>query len=313
MIKIYDMSNLQYALIGLILLLATASIIFMVKRFSFPSKNDAEVMLRLRSWWVMVGMFVFAIAAGFYITIIFFSFISYIALKEYFTIANIRPAHKSILWLAYASIPIQYASIAINYPALMMVFIPVLMLLLLLLNMVIIGETQSFLSIAAKIHCGLMLTVFFISHAASLMILPANKVANASLVFFLVFLTQFNDVLQYIWGKLLGVNNKIGSIKIVKSISPNKTLAGFLGGVLTTTLLAYLIAPFLTNFQSLQSIIAGLVISLGGFLGDVILSAIKRDAGVKDTSQLIPGHGGILDRIDSLIVTAPLFYWLFYY
>jgi phosphatidate cytidylyltransferase len=144
--------------------------------------------------------------------------------------------------------------------------------------------------------------------------LPAlnAQVNGVSLLFYLIFLTQFNDILQYVWGKTFGKPETILGTKITPNISPNKTLAGLVGGVLTTAGLAYLLALNLTPFTPMQSIVAGLLIGVGGFVGDVILSAIKRDIGIKDASQLIPGHGGILDRIDSLIVTAPLFfYWMF--
>jgi phosphatidate cytidylyltransferase len=107
-----------------------------------------------------------------------------------------------------------------------------------------------------------------------------------------------------------------GRHKIVPTVSPNKTWEGFLGGVATTTLLAVVLAPLLTPMTLPLSLAAGLLIGLGGFIGDVTLSALKRDIGIKDTGGLIPGHGGLLDRIDSLIYTAPLFFHFvryFYY
>jgi phosphatidate cytidylyltransferase len=110
-----------------------------------------------------------------------------------------------------------------------------------------------------------------------------------------------NDISQYIWGKLFGHR------PIAPSISPKKTSAGFYGGILTTVVLAILLR-FLSGFSLEIALVSGLLISLSGFLGDLVVSAIKRDVGVKDSSQLIPGHGGILDRIDSLTYTAPLFF-----
>lgn len=146
--------------------------------------------------------------------------------------------------------------------------------------------------------------VFGLSHLAFLLVLPGREdsVAGAGLVLFLVVLTQANDVAQFIWGKLLGKK------KIIPKVSPNKTWAGFIGGVLTTTVLAVILAPLITPFSLLASIIAGLYIGLTGFIGDVNISALKRDLNIKDTSAIIPGHGGILDRVDSLTYTAPLFF-----
>lgn len=126
-------------------------------------------------------------------------------------------------------------------------------------------------------------------------------------LFFLIFLTQFNDVAQFTWGKLFGRH------KVVPSVSPNKTVEGLLGGVATTTLLGWAIAPYLTPLGMPMSLLAGTMIGLAGFVGDVVISAVKRDIGVKDSGRLIPGHGGIMDRIDSLTFTAPLFFHFIYY
>jgi phosphatidate cytidylyltransferase len=113
--------------------------------------------------------------------------------------------------------------------------------------------------------------------------------------------------MQFVWGKL------IGRIKVIPKVSPGKTLGGFLGGVATTTLVAWLAAPYLTPLVGWQPIAAGLIIGIGGFVGDVTISALKRDLGIKDSGSLIPGHGGILDRVDSLTYTAPLFFHFVYF
>ena len=119
---------------------------------------------------------------------------------------------------------------------------------------------------------------------------------------FLLIVNALNDASQYVWGKLFGKK------PIVPNISPHKTWAGFIGGVATTTVLASILGPILTPMSIKVSICAGLLIGIFGFIGDVVLSAVKRDVGVKDSSNLIPGHGGILDRVDSLTYTAPIFF-----
>ncbi|WP_300615460.1 phosphatidate cytidylyltransferase, partial [Dokdonella sp.] len=119
---------------------------------------------------------------------------------------------------------------------------------------------------------------------------------------FVVLLTELNDVAQYVWGRALGRR------KAIETVSPKKTVEGLLGGVLTTTLLSFLLAPVLTPLTPTDSVAVGLMIGIGGFLGDITISAVKRDIGVKDSGSLIPGHGGVLDRIDSLLFTAPLFF-----
>jgi phosphatidate cytidylyltransferase len=155
-----------------------------------------------------------------------------------------------------------------------------------------------------------MTLVFGISHIAYLLALPESKnpaAGGAGLVLYLVFLTQFNDVAQYVWGKTLGRN------KIIPKVSPNKTWEGLLGGVATTVVLAILLSRWLTPMRWSMALLAGLLIGTAGFIGDVTISALKRDIGLKDSGSILPGHGGILDRIDSLTYTAPLFFHFLYY
>jgi len=183
------------------------------------------------------------------------------------------------------------------------IFIPVYMLMLIPVRMVLHGQTEGFLRAAGTIHWGLMITVFTLSHIAYLLQLPeTGGAAGASLVLFLVLVTQFNDVAQYTWGKLFGRH------KVMPTVSPNKTYEGLLGGMATSFLLVYLLAPQLTPLTRNESLVAGFFLPLAGFLGDVSVSAIKRDIGVKDSGSSIPGHGGVLDRVNSLTFTAPLFF-----
>ncbi len=153
-----------------------------------------------------------------------------------------------------------------------------------------------------------MLTVFALSHMAMLLVSGniANPVAGGvGLLFFLVELTQFNDVAQFTWGKLFGRH------KVTPTVSPKKTWEGLVGSVLTTVALAAVIGPYLTPMDVWWSAMAGAVLGVAGFLGDITLSAVKRDLGVKDTGGLIPGHGDILDRVDSLTDAAPAFFHFF--
>lgn len=252
----------------------------------------------------MFIIFTFALIIHSTISLIFMALLCFLALKEYFSLIPFNRAHRLVLFWAYMTIPVQFSLIYLGWYGMFIVFIPVYMFLLIPIQAIIVGETKNFLRSIATVQWGVMLMVFGLSHLAFLLVLPGREdsVAGAGLVLFLVVLTQANDVAQFIWGKLLGKK------KIIPKVSPNKTWAGFIGGVLTTTVLAVILAPLITPFSLLASIIAGLYIGLTGFIGDVNISALKRDLNIKDTSAIIPGHGGILDRVDSLTYTAPLFF-----
>ena len=302
--------NVLWSLVGLYGLLATATLIVLLMRWLAPGTDYTELVQRIRSWWVMVVIFTVAMALSRNISLFFFALISFLALKEYLSMISTRRADHRVLFWAYLAIPLQYYWVADEWYGVFIIFIPVYAFLFLPLRMLIIGETKGFLHAVGTLHWGLMTMVFSISHVAYLLVLPpaGNPVAGGGgLVLYLVFLTQFNDVSQYVWGKILG------SHKIIPKVSPNKTWEGFLGGVATTVLLAVLLATVLTPLGWKMAVLAGLIISMGGFVGDITISAIKRDIGIKDTSRLLPGHGGILDRIDSLTYTAPLFFHFIYY
>jgi phosphatidate cytidylyltransferase len=184
------------------------------------------------------------------------------------------------------------------------VFVPVWMFLFFPALMAARGETQGFLRAVGTLSWGLMMTVFTLSHMAWLLV-SGDRVnpgaGGLGLLLFLVVLTQFNDVAQYCWGKLFGRH------KVTPTVSPKKTWEGLIGGIATTSLVAALAGPYLTPMDWRWSALAGAMLGVTGFLGDITLSAVKRDLGVKDTGGLIPGHGGILDRVDSLTYAAPAF------
>jgi phosphatidate cytidylyltransferase len=124
---------------------------------------------------------------------------------------------------------------------------------------------------------------------------------------FVLVVVQFNDVAQFIWGHMLG------RTPIVPAVSPSKTWEGFLGGIVTSMLLAIILAPRLTPFNTLAAALLGMTLSICGFFGDVTLSAVKRDLGLKDTGTILRGHGGILDRVDSLTLAAPIAFHIIRY
>lgn len=299
---------LYYCLGGIFGVLILATLIIFVLRKCRPQRNWVELQQRVNSWWVIICLFSLAMLSPKWLALTFFGFISFLSLKEYLTLAPTRRSDSMPLLWMYAAIPVQYLWTGMAWYGMFIIFIPVYVFLFLPARMVIAGDTKGFLHSASVMHWGIMTTVFALSHVAYLMTLPgADASAGALLVFFLVALTELNDIAQYLWGKSLG------RIRVTPKVSPNKTLAGLLGGIFTTMLLAVILGPLLTPMSYLHSLGAGLIIGASGFCGDVVMSAIKRDFGVKDSGKLLPGHGGILDRLDSLIYTAPLFFHFYYY
>ncbi|HKT34169.1 MAG TPA: phosphatidate cytidylyltransferase [Nitrospira sp.] len=303
-------ASVLWTLSGILAILLFASLLTAFLKRAYPQKSYSELTQRIITWWIMAGIFSTAILMSRSASITLFACISFLALKEYFSLIPTRRADRRVLFWAYAAIPFQYYWVHLEWYGMFIIFIPVYVFLLLPMRMVMIGETKEFLRAAGTLHWGLMMMVFSLSHAAFFLVLDEGKNAvagGAGLVLYLIFLTQMNDVAQYVWGKLTGRH------KVIPKVSPNKTWEGFWGGLTTTTVLAALLAPQLTPLSLSESVCAGLLIGCGGFIGDVTISALKRDIGVKDSGSLLPGHGGILDRIDSLTFTAPLLFHFVYY
>ncbi len=260
---------------------------------------------RIKSFWLIIILFTLAFAVNKIVAFLFIMFISYLALKEYFSLISTRRVDRRVLLWAYLAIPLQFYFIYIGWFAMFYLFVPLYMFMLIPMRMVTIGENEGFLKACGTMHWGLMTAVYALGYLALYLVLPVAKNPNGGgigILLCILIITIFNDFMQYVFGK------SFGKYKIIPKVSPNKTWEGFIGGVLSTTILTAFLAPYLTPLTIKQSIFAGFVLSIAGFLGDVIMSAIKRDIGVKDTGTLLPGHGGILDRLDSLIFTAPLFF-----
>lgn len=297
--------NVRVALLAILGVLALASIVVAAMARARPEGDYAELKLRVKTWWYIVLVFCAAIAFDRTVSVCVLGFVSFLAFKEFLSLIPTRRADHRVLFWAYLAIPIQYYWVATARYGMFIIFIPVYAFLFLAMRLVLVGETQGFLRAAGTLHWGLMTTVFGLSHMAYLMALPAAGNPNGggdALLLYLVLLTELNDIGQYISGKTFGRR------KVIPKVSPKKTVEGLAGGVLATTVLAWVLAPWLTPLTAWESIAAGLIIGLSGFLGDVTVSAVKRDIGVKDSGSMLPGHGGVLDRLDSLILNAPLLY-----
>ena len=297
--------NVQIALAGVFAILAASSVALAAARRLVAVVDLSDLRLRVRSWWVMVVVLCLAALLGRNVSLLFLALLSFLALKEYLSFIPARRADRAVFLCAYAAIPIQYYLIASERYELFSVFAPLYALFVLPAGLLAGGETRGYLRAAGTLAFGVLATVYAIGHLGYLLVLPVSGNplgGGVGLAVYLVFLVQFNDVAQYLFGKWLGRR------KAAPAISPNKTLEGLIGGLLVTLVLAVALAPWLTPLNNVEAAAAGLLIGVSGFAGDLMMSAIKRDIGVKDTGAMLPGHGGILDRLESLIFAAPLFF-----
>ncbi len=261
---------------------------------------------RVKAWWGMCAVFAVALATGGLGSVVLFGLVSFLALREFVTLTPTRPGdHRALFAAFFVFAPLQYVLVGMQWYGLFTVLIPVYGFLFIPSRIVVTGDVEQFLTRAATIQWGLMVCVYCVSHAPALLMLhiPGYEGQNAKLLFFLVLVVQVSDVLQYVWGKTLG------RTPIAPKVSPNKTWEGFVGGVASATLIGGLLW-WVTPFTPFQAAGMSLAITLMGFAGGLTMSAVKRDRGVKDFGTMIEGHGGIMDRIDSICFSAPVFFHL---
>ncbi|MCK9541839.1 MAG: phosphatidate cytidylyltransferase [Novosphingobium sp.] len=290
---------------GIVAILLVASAVGFVLARRSPSETVANLNARIKAWWVMIAVFAVAFFAGKEVTIALFALTSFYCLREFLSITPTRAEdHRAVAVAFYIFIPLQYWLIWDEWQSLFSILIPVWAFLVLPVLAVLKGETEDFMARTARIQWALMLTVFCISHAPALLILdiPGFEGRNFLLLFFLIAVVQLSDVLQYVCGKLWGRH------KVAPRVSPAKTWEGLGGGVLAAMAGAGL--WWITPFSPWQAALMAFAIVLAGFFGGLVLSAVKRSLGAKDWGTMIEGHGGALDRMDSVSFAAPVFFHL---
>jgi phosphatidate cytidylyltransferase len=316
--------NVIYVLVGVLVALVLGTVVRLVAIRKSAPDVAAKRWASLRTWWIIAVLFALAVVLGRAGVVLFFGLVSLLALREYMMLVQVPYRLWGLPPWMYAVLIGNYALIAAGWVDVFAVFAPLGGLLLIAVRMVWRERTEGYLLAAASSYWGILLTVYCVSHAALLLTLPAatNDVAGpVGWLLYLMLLTELSDIVQALVGR------RIGRRAIAPVLSPHKTWEGLLGGVAGTIVLAALLAPLLTPLATaslrlgrvpitvpyLPACLAGMTLSLAGYFGDVNISGVKRDVGVKDSGQMLPGQGGILDRIDSLMFTAPLFYYFVRY
>jgi phosphatidate cytidylyltransferase len=294
--------------IGLVLIIASVAGA-LLKRYMAAGDSSGVIdylNTRIKAWWVMALVIGLAFAFGRVGVILLFAFASFVALREFITLTYTRRAdHDALATSFYVILPLQYVLIWVDWYGLYAIFIPVYAFLLLPILGVLAGDTTRFLERTAKVQWGLMICVFCLSHVPALLNLKiaGYEGRNALLIVFLVLVVQSSDVFQYVWGKVAGAH------QIAPMISASKTFEGFAGGVLSATVLGSLLW-WITPFNAWQAALMALAINVMGFFGGLVMSAIKRDRGVSEWGSAQEGQGGMLDRVDSVVFAAPVFFHL---
>ena len=293
----------------------------------FIALRHAEEMLRrkrlasLRTWWMLAIAVSAGLLAGRPGICLLLTTASCIAWFEITRMFEPRAEDKLAIRAGYGLIVINYLLIMFGSFSFFVVFLPLSSLFILAVSLLIKDEPKGYIRSAGGLLWGIMFLGYGVSHAAALLILPSSSdgpLGPVGWFLFLVILTEADDIFQAVIGRLFGSHKRH---RITPMISPNKTWEGFFGGMLVIVILAPLIAPWLTTLDQqagplslseplqpwIAPILAAILISLAGFFGDINMSAIKRDAGVKDSSNLLPGMGGVIDRVDSLSMTGPVF------
>ena len=293
---------------GVIAVLLLASVIGFVLHRRFresPSRAViANLNARIKAWWVMVFILAGALMAGRKPLILLFFFISFTALREFITLTPTRKADHMALAVGFLIVlPGQFILVWTQWYGVFTIFIPVYVFLILPAFQVVNSDIKDFMARTSTIQWGLMLAVYCISHVPALLMLSIPGHDPALLIVFSILVVQASDVLQYVCGKLFGRH------RVAPAVSPSKTVEGLVGGIACATILGASLW-WLTPFNRWQAAAMSLLITSMGFGGGLVMSAIKRDRGVKDWGRLVEGHGGILDRLDSICFAAPIFFHL---
>ena len=266
-------------------------------------KDVRSVWTTYRSWLVMTVLVVGAVFAGRFVSIMFFSLLAIFGFKEFARATGLYrdwwmtgAAYLAIVCVGMVTLITDPNNSQPGWYGLFMT-LPVYAIAALLIVPILRNQPAGQVQTVSLAIVGFVYIGWMFGHLGFL----TNSAHAYGYLLYLIVAVEVNDVAAFVFGKLFGRH------KLRSNISPNKTWEGSLGALAVSLVLPWALWFSFPHFGPLQLILAGLIIGVGGQLGDLSISFIKRDLGIKDTGAVIPGHGGILDRLDSLIYTSPLF------
>jgi phosphatidate cytidylyltransferase len=284
------------------------------------SATGRDIAVRTQTWCWMVGLVLLAISANKVAIVALLGFLSFASLREYFSLLPmyhygtfLRADDRAAIGLSYLTIPVVFYLAAIPWYGLYIILIPVYAALCLPVLLVGKDNPRGMLVSFGGILIGLVLFVYLFSHAALLVHLGPFLLLYALLV------TEIRDVLAYCFGKLLApLPFAWLHVAVAPHINPRKTWAGAAlaaAGCAGVSLVLAPLMPRLPGGVPSRWFLLGLGFGVGwfGLVGDLAIGAIKRDLQVKDTGHMLPGHGGVIDRINGIIFTVPVIFHFLYY
>mgnify|MGYP006280924673 CR=1 FL=1 len=286
--------------------MAAGTVARLIRQRRADTETAGPLRRRLLGWWLLVVVFSVAVLIGPIGIVLLMAVASGLATHEFVdSVLDDSDRAMARPW-AYGVLAGQYLAVGLGALDVAMALVPVGLPIGLAVHHILVGRTGGVVRRIATITWGVMLSTYFVSHLPLLFAMPETAGAFSAG-------GATNDIAQAVTGRA------IGGAKCAPTVSPNKTWAGLVGGIIAAAGLAIVLAPLLTPIEDhtwfgpawpFAAAMIGLLIALGGMVGDLTVSAVKRDRGVKDMGKLVPGQGGVFDRIDSLTVTAPLTFYL---
>jgi phosphatidate cytidylyltransferase len=293
-------TRLVWASLTILAALGLGSIVRLASWLGETRDPSGAHLASLRTWWIVVTLVVAASLGGITVAMLLLAAASLLAAQEFFQLTQGSGDDRLIVPLAHTMICISYAWVWLGWSLWFAAFLPLASLPVYSTLLVLRRCTSGFLRSICFPYVGALLPGYFLAHAG---LVYHWEPAGGGWFLTLAVLTEWNDIVQALVGR------RVGRRPILPRVSPNKTVEGWAGGLIATVALATVFAPWLTSLDRWQAAGGGLVIALAGFCGDSLLSAVKRDVGVKDSGRLLAGQGGVLDRVDSLTFAAPAFYY----
>ena len=299
----HDPAFVVYAKIWLGLLLVSGALLGILALTHRGDPTVRSALVTYRSWWVILPLMAFPLGLGRAATIVAVTLLSLACFHEF---ARATGLYRD--W--YFTGAVFFEILCLNYVAWirwygMFLVLPMYAVALLLILPILRNRTEGMLQNAGLSIMGFLYFGWFLGHLSYL----TNFENALPYLLFLTLAVALNDVAAFATGKLFGRR------PLASNVSPRKTWGGAIGCVIVTAVVVWALRSMLPRFGPMQLCLSALIVGVGGQLGDLVISFVKRDLGLKDLGAVFPGHGGWLDRYDSLIFVSPLFFHMiaFYY